>query len=191
MWSFGPEIYGPNVLVNDTLVNGVDQKLLDRVRHSLVEGFKWSTREGPLCDEPMRNVKFRVIDAQIALNPADSPIGQMIPTARRAYYSAFLTASPRLMEPIYLTEIQCTTAESIDAVFTVLGKRRGTIQTEVPKPGTPHYIIKATIPCIELLGFETDLRVHTVGQAFCLSTFDHWQVLPGDPLDKKIVLRPL
>lgn len=52
-------------------------------------------------------------------------------------------------------------------------------------------MIKALIPCIEALGFETDLRVHTVGQAFCLSTFDHWQVIPGDPLDKKIVLRPL
>jgi U5 small nuclear ribonucleoprotein component len=61
----------------------------------------------------------------------------------------------------------------------------------MPKPGTPHYIIKATIPCIETLGFETDLRAHTVGQVFCLSSFDHWQVLPGDPLDKKIILRPL
>lgn len=50
IWSFGPEIYGSNALINDTLVNGVDQKLLDRVRHSLIEGFKWSTREGPLCD---------------------------------------------------------------------------------------------------------------------------------------------
>ena len=95
------------------------------------------------------------------------------------------------MEPVYLTEIQCTTAESIDAVFTVLAKRRGAVQNEVPKPGTPHYVIKALLPCIEALGFETDLRVHTVGQAFCLSTFDHWQVIPGDPLDKKIVLRPL
>ena len=29
------------------------------------------------------------------------------------------------------------------------------------------------------------------GQAFCLSVFDHWQIVPGDPLDKSIVLRPL
>jgi U5 small nuclear ribonucleoprotein component len=51
--------------------------------------------------------------------------------------------------------------------------------------------MKATLPCIETLGFETDLRLHTVGQAFCLSTFDHWQMLPGDPLDKNVVLKPL
>ncbi len=29
------------------------------------------------------------------------------------------------------------------------------------------------------------------GQAFCQSVFDHWNVVPGDPLDKSIVLRPL
>ena len=29
------------------------------------------------------------------------------------------------------------------------------------------------------------------GQAFCLSMFDHWQIVPGDPLDRSIVLRPL
>lgn len=139
----------------------------------------------------MKNVKFRVIAADIAKTPIECPPGQIIPTARRAFYSSFLTASPRMMEPIYYTEIQCTTKECIEAVFAVLAKRRGSVQNDVPKVGTPHYIIKALIPCIEALGFETDLRVHTVGQAFCLSTFDHWQTLPGDPLDKRIVLRPL
>lgn len=139
----------------------------------------------------MRNVKFRVIDAMLSESAAESAPGQVIPTARRAFYSAFLTANPRMMEPVYFTEIHCTTKESIEAVFAVLAKRRGAVQNDVPKIGTPHYIIKALIPCIEALGFETDLRVHTVGQAFCLSTFDHWQTLPGDPLDKSIILRPL
>jgi U5 small nuclear ribonucleoprotein component len=77
----------------------------------------------------MRNVKFRVVDAEISNSPMDWAAGQMIPTARRAFYSSFLTASPRLMEPVFFTEIQCTTAESIEAVFNVLGKRRGTIQS--------------------------------------------------------------
>lgn len=50
---------------------------------------------------------------------------------------------------------------------------------------------KAYIPAIDSFGFETDLRTHTQGQAFCLSVFDHWQIVPGDPLDKSIVLKPL
>ena len=32
--------------------------------------------------------------------------GQIIPTARRVCYSAFLMATPRLMEPVYYVEIQ-------------------------------------------------------------------------------------
>jgi len=44
---------------------------------------------------------------------------------------------------------------------------------------------------IESFGFETDLRYHTQGQAFCMSVFDHWSIVPGDPLDKSVVLRPL
>lgn len=52
-------------------------------------------------------------------------------------------------------------------------------------------IKQAFLPVIESFGFETDLRYHTQGQAFCLSVFDHWAIVPGDPLDKSIVLRPL
>lgn len=68
VWAFGPEVYGSNVLINDSLVNRTDQSLLGRMRQSITQGFKWSTREGPLCDEPMRNVKFRVIEAELSKN---------------------------------------------------------------------------------------------------------------------------
>jgi U5 small nuclear ribonucleoprotein component len=53
------------------------------------------------------------------------------------------------------------------------------------------YTIKAVIPAIDSFGFETDLRKHTLGQAFCLSVFHHWQIVPGNPLDKSIIIRPL
>ena len=103
IWSFGPDIHGTNVLINDTLVQSVDQLLVNRTKPSIIQGFRWSTREGPLCDEPMRNVKFRLMDAEISKNMLECPPGQVIPTARRAFYSSFLTANPRLMEPVYLT----------------------------------------------------------------------------------------
>eukprot|EP00300_Choanocystis_sp_HF-7_P023743 c2471_g1_i2.p1 GENE.c2471_g1_i2~~c2471_g1_i2.p1 ORF type:complete len:420 (-),score=85.83 c2471_g1_i2:134-1366(-) len=44
---------------------------------------------------------------------------------------------------------------------------------------------------IDSFGFETDLRVHTQGMAFCMSAFHHWEVLRSDPLDTTIVLAPL
>ena len=50
IWQFGPESTGPNVLINDTLVSDLNQRDLERIKPSLIQGFKWSSREGPLCD---------------------------------------------------------------------------------------------------------------------------------------------
>jgi hypothetical protein len=51
--------------------------------------------------------------------------------------------------------------------------------------------LRSKIPVIDSFGFETDLRVYTQGQAFCMQVFDHWAVVPGNPLDETIKLRPL
>jgi len=135
-------------------------------------------------------VKFKILNAQISSNPIQRGSGQIIPTARRVCYSAFLMAAPRLMEPVYYTEIQAP-ADCVSAIYTVLSRRRGHVTGDIPKPGSPLYTVKAYLPVIESFGFETDIRCHTQGQAFCLSVFDHWSIVPGDPLDKSIVLRPL
>lgn len=54
----------------------------------------------------MRGVRFNLVDALIHQDPACRKGGQIIPTARRALYGAFMTAQPRLLEPMYLVEIQ-------------------------------------------------------------------------------------
>uniref|UniRef100_A0A8P4GKU0 116 kDa U5 small nuclear ribonucleoprotein component n=1 Tax=Dicentrarchus labrax TaxID=13489 RepID=A0A8P4GKU0_DICLA len=190
IWAFGPDTTGPNILVDDTLPSEVDKALLGSVKDSIVQGFQWGTREGPLCDEPIRNVKFKILDAVIAQEPLHRGGGQVIPTARRVVYSAFLMATPRLMEPYYFVEVQAP-ADCVSAVYTVLARRRGHVTQDAPIPGSPLYTIKAFIPAIDSFGFETDLRTHTQGQAFALSVFHHWQIVPGDPLDKSIVIRPL
>ena len=51
---------------------------------------------GPLREEPIRNVKFNVMDAEIAEMPIHRGGAQIIPTSRRVLYSSFLTATPRL-----------------------------------------------------------------------------------------------
>lgn len=175
IWAFGPDTAGPNILVDDTLPSEVDKSLLTTVKDSIVQGFQWGTREGPLCEEPIRNVKFKILDAVIANEPLHRGGGQVIPTARRVAYSAFLMATPRLMEPYLFVEVQAP-ADCVSAVYTVLARRRGHVTQDAPISGSPLYTIKAFIPAIDSFGFETDLRTHTQGQAFCLSVFHHWQV---------------
>jgi len=190
IWAFGPEINGPNVLVDDTLPAEVNKQILNQSRESLVQGFQWACKEGPLCDEKIRSCKFKVLNATLADDPVMRGGGQIIPTSRRVAYSAFLLATPRLMEPVQFSEIDCP-ADCVAAIYNVLSRRRGHVIRDLPKPGSPMYQVHAYVPAMESFGFETDLRTHTSGQAMCQTFFDHWQLVPGDPLDRSILLRPL
>lgn len=42
----------------------------------------------------MRNVRFRILDAGLAVEPIYRGGGQIVPTARRVCYSSFLMVSP-------------------------------------------------------------------------------------------------
>ncbi|MEN2496464.1 MAG: U5 small nuclear ribonucleoprotein component [Marteilia pararefringens] len=191
IWSFGPESEcGPNVLLDDTLPSDIGKDQLLGIRDSVVLGFQWAAREGPLCDEPMRNVKFKILNATLADNPSQSSPSQIIPTARRVAYSSFLMATPRMIEPYYLCE--CVgPADCVSGIYAVLSSRRGHIISDQPIACSPLFSVRAYVPAIDSFGLETDLRIHTQGQAFCTSSFHHWQIAPGDPLDKSIVLEIL
>lgn len=69
------------------------------MRQSLVQGYSWAAKEGPLCDEPIRHVQFDLARLSVG-SRADSGPGQVIPMARRACYSSFLLATPRILEPM-------------------------------------------------------------------------------------------
>lgn len=190
IWAFGPDKVGTNILLDYTLPSETDKFSINSVRDSIVQGFDWACREGPLCEEPIKNVKFKILEAKICSDSIYKSSGQIIPATRRVCYSAFLMASPRLMEPMLVAEIICP-VDCIAAIYTVLSRRRGHVNSELPKPGTPFYIIIANIPGLDSFGFETDLRTHTAGQAFVLTWFDHWALMPGDPLDRSIEFKPL
>ncbi|EEB05402.1 GTPase Cwf10 [Schizosaccharomyces japonicus yFS275] len=190
IWAFGPGDCGPNILRNDTLLPDEEKPLLNSVKDYITQGFRWGTQEGPLCDEAIRNVNFRILDVTLASEALYRGGGQIIPTARRVCYSSFLMGSPRLMEPVYHVEIYAP-ADSLPVIYNVVSRRRGHVVKDEPKPGSTLYLLEALLPVIDSCGFESDLRVQTQGQAMCQQVFDHWQVVPGDPLDKSIKMKPL
>jgi 116 kDa U5 small nuclear ribonucleoprotein component len=116
--------------------------------------------------------------------------GQVIPTARRACYSSFLLASPRLMEPVYAISVTGPQASAAQ-LYNTLARRRGHVLTDEPVAGTPLYRLDGLLPVIDSFGFETELRITTAGKVAVALVFDRWSVVPGDPLDRDIVQRPL
>ena len=191
VWAFGDSpTHGTNLLLDDTLPSEVDKKLLQMCKGSIVQGFQWAMREGPLCEEPVRATKVKILDAVLAAQPIHRGAGQLIPTSRRTVHSSLLTATPRLMEPVYRLEIVCPQAV-IDPLQPLLTRRRGHMARDAPIPGSLLHTLKAYVPVLDSFGLETDLRTFTQGQAMVLSVFDHWAVVPGDPLDRSILLHPL
>jgi len=178
IWCFGPDTNGPNILVDCS--KGV--QYLNEIKDSVVAGFQWATKEGVLCDENLRAVRFNVYDVTLHADAIHRGGGQIIPTARRVLYASMLTAEPRLMEPVYLVEIQCP-ENAVGGIYGVLNRRRGHVVEEAQTPGTPMFVVKAYLPVNESFGFTADLRSNTGGQAFPQCIFDHWQVMPGNPLD--------
>ncbi|KAI9890945.1 MAG: Elongation factor 2 [Vezdaea aestivalis] len=179
IWGFGPDTTGPNLLVDQTKA----VQYLNEIKDSVVSGFQWATREGPVAEEPMRSIRFNIMDVTLHADAIHRGGGQIIPTARRVLYAATLLAQPGLLEPIYLVEIQVP-EQAMGGIYGVLTRRRGHVFAEEQRPGTPLFNVKAYLPVNESFGFTADLRSHTGGQAFPQMVFDHWQILPGgSPLD--------
>jgi len=179
IWCFGPDTMGPNLMIDCT--KGV--QYLNEIKDSVVAGFQWATKEGVLCDENMRGVRFNIYDVTLHTDAIHRGGGQIIPTARRVLYASALTAGPGMMEPVYLVEIQCP-ENAVGGIYGVLNRRRGHVFEEAQTPGTPMFVVKAYLPVNESFGFTADLRSNTGGQAFPQCVFDHWQVMPGDPLQE-------
>jgi elongation factor 2 len=179
IWAFGPNTNGPNVLVDVT--KGV--QYLNEIKDSCVAGLQWVSKEGVLTGENMRGIRFNIYDVVLHADAIHRGGGQVIPTARRVFYAAQLTAEPRIMEPIFLVEIQCPQTV-VGGIYAVMNKRRGQIIEETQRPGTPLCTVKAYLPVAESFGFTADLRSNTGGQAFPQCVFDHWKVLQENPFEK-------
>merc|ERR1712142_1233603 len=178
IWTFGPEGTGPNLLCDVT--KGV--QYLNEIKDSVVAGFQWATKESVLCEENMRGVRFDIHDVTLHTDAIHRGGGQIIPTARRCFYASMLTASPSILEPVYLVEISCPD-QATSGIYSVMNKRRGVVLGANAVAGTPMFQVRAHLPVNESFGFTADLRSNTGGQAFPQCVFDHWQELPGCPFN--------
>merc|ERR1711973_1068303 len=138
IWCFGPDGTGPNIICD--VSKGV--QYLNEIKDSVVAGFQWASKEGVMCDENMRGIRFNVHDVTLHADAIHRGGGQIIPTARRVLYASMLTAQPRLMEPVYLVEIQCP-ENAVGGIYGVLNRRRGHVFEEAQTPGTPMFVVKA------------------------------------------------
>jgi elongation factor 2 len=92
IWCFGPDTNGANMFVD--VAKGV--QFLNEIKDSVEAAFQWATKEGAMCDENMRGIRFNIHDVTLHADAIHRGGGQIIPTARRVLYACELTASPAL-----------------------------------------------------------------------------------------------
>eukprot|EP00183_Erythrolobus_madagascarensis_P004478 CAMPEP_0185857338 /NCGR_PEP_ID=MMETSP1354-20130828/29454_1 /TAXON_ID=708628 /ORGANISM="Erythrolobus madagascarensis, Strain CCMP3276" /LENGTH=840 /DNA_ID=CAMNT_0028559605 /DNA_START=88 /DNA_END=2610 /DNA_ORIENTATION=+ len=178
IWCFGPDTTGANLFMDQTKA----VQYLNEIKDSVVAAFQWATKEGVVCDENMRGIGFYIVDCVLHTDAIHRGGGQIIPTARRSLFGAQIKADPKLLEPVFLVEIQCP-EHAVGSIYGVMNRKRGHVFEELQRPGTPMFNVKAYLPVAESFGFTADLRSATSGQAFPQCVFDHWQVLQGNPYD--------
>ncbi|KYQ92197.1 elongation factor 2 [Tieghemostelium lacteum] len=174
IWSFGPNGTGTNILT-DLIPDHLNS---NDIKDSIVAGFHAVTKEGILCDEPLRGVKFKLMDAFISGEAIRRGAGQIIPTARRVLYASVLTANPTLLQPIYLVDIKVT-SQHVQGVYETFESRGGSVISLDYIHNTPLCTIKAHVPVLNSVAMTSELRARTQGQAFSTFLFDHWA--PLDP----------
>ena len=119
-WKFtllGPNGCGPNILVNEISdyqerSNYWSESLynLKQFDHQLLSGFQLATQSGPLCEEPMSGVGFRLLEWEVydSLPDFNSAVtsGLLISTMKDACRKVYLTAHKRLLAAMYQCSIQ-------------------------------------------------------------------------------------
>ena len=160
-----------NVIVD--LTKGV--QYLREVRDMIIQGFRWACQNGPLCEEPIRGLKVKVLDSSLHEDPVHRGPAQVMPAARRGILGSFLSSNPVILEPVYKIGVSVP-AQWVGEVSGLVTRKRGRITASEQKG--PLTVINGYIPVAETFGLSAEMRSATSGHAFWQTAFDHWEKAP-------------
>lgn len=106
--------------------------------------------------------------------------GQIIAATNEACKGAFEAGQMRLVEPLYLCEVQVSST-MLGKTCNVLHRRRSKILSEDIREGTATFIVHAHLPVIESFGLAEEILKKTSGEAIPQLVFDKYETLDIDP----------
>jgi elongation factor 2 len=148
---------------------------VQEVKDTVISGFTWSLKEGPLAYEQIRGVKAKILDISLHEDPVHRGPAQIMPMTRRSFFAGFLSADPCLLEPVQKITLKIP-PEVLGAVTSVISQRRGKI-ISVDQKGHLVYVV-GEMPTAETFDISEVLRGATAGRAFWGLEFSHWAPVP-------------
>jgi elongation factor 2 len=170
-----------NVLLD---CSGKTEQVSQTILESIIAGFEFACKAGPLCGEPLRHVKVNLMDLELNENIDKQASVEVMHSVGKAIFGSFLTAKPGLLEPIYKIIVTVPTELSGEC-SRIIETRRGKICSFEQKGLLT--IITGRIPVSETFGLSKEMRSATSGRAFWENMFDSWQQVP-ERLAAKIIL---
>jgi elongation factor 2 len=150
---------------------------------SIISGFEYACKAGPLCGEPLRHVKVDLVEVQLSENAECRHSVEIMRGVGKAVFGAVLTAKPVLLEPVYKTVVSVPTELAGDC-SRILSSRRGKLSGFEQKGALT--VITGYVPVSETFGLSEELRSATSGRAFWQSALDCWRKVP-EKLALKII----
>ena len=135
------------------------QKWRQDMRGSALAGFQMATRQGVLCEEPVRGVAVILEAVEIAVTAISDGIdsfkvakdlsgGMVVAALRSGVRCALLTRPARLVEGHLRLTLHSSLA-GLGSLHAVLSRRRGKVVTDAMVDGTELIQVTATIPQAE------------------------------------------
>jgi elongation factor 2 len=171
---------GSNMFVETTK----GAQYLQEVKEMVIGGYRWGLKEGPLAYEQIRGIKVTLTDVSLHEDPVHRGPAQIMPMSRRAFFIAFLSANPVLLEPIQRITVKVP-PDLLGAATSVISQKRGKI-VSVDQRGHLVYVV-GELPTAETFDLSEVMRGQSQGRAFWGLEFAHWAPVPQSLVGQVII----
>lgn len=171
------EAKGLRMVFNGNMVFEVTRGIvhIGEIIEYILQGLETMFMQGPLAKEPVTKVKFSLKDCKLHEDAIHRGPAQIIPAVREALRLCFMSAKPRLLEPVQTRRIDAP-VEYMGAVSKLIQSRRGQMLDAQQKGNQT--VIMAKIPVSESFGFTGDLRSATEGRGVWSLVDSKFEKLP-------------
>lgn len=173
------QIYKGNFLVDNT--RGIVH--IGEVIEMIMDGFQQVIDAGPLAREPCSKMKVVINDMKLHEDAIHRGPAQVYPAIRESIKGAMNAATPYVLEPVQVIQIE-SPAEYLGNLSAMIQNKRGQL-LNVDQQGE-HITVKAKLPVAEMLGLASDLRSTTSGRGSYFIVDQKFEKLPEN-LQKKII----
>ena len=149
-----------------------------RFMPAILKGIMEKMEEGPLTGSYARDIRVYVYDGK--MHPVDSNEISFRLAGRNAFSTAFKTANPKILEPVYDVEIMVPSDRMGDVISDLQGRRGMVLGMSSEKR---FEVVKAKVPLAEMNKYSTALSSITGGRAMYTMKFAEYVQVPSDVQD--------